>query len=401
MEAPGAVLPATIPPDREGRYSFLHAVFIVTGVVGRLAPAMLLPVWLALIAAAGWPWNGQRLAATVVAAAALATDWLALALLPRRGRSWGPVTPSLLALTVLRAGTSWLLAWTAGRWLPSPLAVGLFVLFMAALSGVMFYATWVEPFRVEVTQQTLRLGTGATAAPLRVLHISDLHFEGSSPRERAVLAHIAALRPDLILLTGDYLNISSVYDAAAQAGARELLARLYAPLGVYAVTGSAPVDVAGIVPEIFAELPIRWLQDAAAPVMWEGGVIWLLGVRCTVNVERDGAALATVRAQVPDGAPTILLYHTPDLMPQAAALGIELYLAGHTHGGQLCLPFYGALFTSSQWGKRYERGRHTEAQTTLYVSRGLGMEGLGAPRARLLASPELVLWQLEGAKSEI
>jgi len=305
------------------------------------------------------------------------------------------VTQSLLALQLLRAGLSWLLAWTLGRWTsPLPALAG-WALLMAALSGVLYYATWVEPFRVEVTQQTLRLESWK-GAPLRVLHISDLHFEGPSPREAAALASIAALRPDLILLTGDYLNVSSVYDPAAQAGARAWLAQLQAPLGVYAITGSAPVDVVGIIPEIFADLPIHWLQDAALPVTWEGQTLWLLGVRCTVNAERDAAALAEVRARVPDGAPAVLLYHTPDLTPQAVELGLELYLAGHTHGGQLCLPFYGALFTSSRWGKKYESGRYTEGRTTLYVSRGLGMEGLGAPRARLLAPPELVLWELQG-----
>jgi hypothetical protein len=91
-----------------------------------------------------------------------------------------------------------------------------------------------------------------------------------------------------------------------------------------------------------------------------------------------------------------LLYHTPDLMPHAARLGVTLYLAGHTHGGQLRLPIYGAMATSSRWGKRYEMGRYQEHKTILYVNRGIGMEGLGAPRARFLAPPEVVLWELDG-----
>ena len=79
------------------------------------------------------------------------------------------------------------------------------------------------------------------------------------------------------------------------------------------------------------------------------------------------------------GAFTILLYHMPDLMPEAEAQGIDLYLAGHTHGGQWRLPGYGALITSSIFGKRYEMGHYTEGGTQLYVSRGLGMEGLFSP----------------------
>jgi len=365
-------------------------------VLGRLSPIALLPAWAASIAVACWPWRASQLFIAGLVALTWASDWVALALLPRYGRSWGPVTPSLLALTALRVFLSWFFAWTLGRWVAPYLALAVFTCAMGLLSGVLIYATWVEPFRVGITQQTLRLERWTTV-PLRILHISDLHFEGDSPRERAVLAQVKVLRPDLILLTGDYLNISSVYDATAQSGARAWLAQLSASLGVYAVTGSAPVDVAGIVPEIFAGLPIHWLRDAASPVKWNGCTLWLMGVTCTVGSERDAAALAKVHAEIPAGAPTILLYHTPDLMPQVVDLGIDLYLAGHTHGGQLCLPFYGALFTSSQWGKKYEGGRTQEGQTTLYVSRGLGMEGLGAPRARLLAPPELILWELRNA----
>jgi predicted MPP superfamily phosphohydrolase len=83
-------------------------------------------------------------------------------------------------------------------------------------------------------------------------------------------------------------------------------------------------------------------------------------------------------------------------MPEAVELGVDLYLCGHTHGGQIRLPGFGALITSSEFWKRYEMGRYEENGTTLYVSRGLGMEGLGAPRARFLSRPEIIEWRLSG-----
>jgi hypothetical protein len=140
------------------------------------------------------------------------------------------------------------------------------------------------------------------------------------------------------------------------------------------------------------------LDDEIVPIAWHGSEIQLLGIRCTRNVERDTRALKRLLSVRSKSATTILLYHTPDLMPKITGLGlgIDLYLAGHTHGGQLRLPLYGALFTSSRWGKRYEMGRYEAQGTTLYVSRGLGLEGLGAPRARFLAPPELVQWTLHG-----
>jgi hypothetical protein len=80
----------------------------------------------------------------------------------------------------------------------------------------------------------------------------------------------------------------------------------------------------------------------------------------------------------------------PDLLPEAAALGIDLVLSGHTHGGQWRLPGFGALLTNSRYGKRYEAGHYVQAGTHLYVSRGLGMEGFGTPRARFFCPPEVV-----------
>ncbi len=382
-----------IPHDQEGKSSLLHRLFVLTGWLSKLTPAQLLPTWAALTLIAAWPWEGQRFLVGGVFFLSLLVDWTVLGLLPVLHRSWGPVTPSLLGLALMRTVLSGLVA------LIMPEGIGLvaFGALAATLNAIVAYATWIEPFRVGVTREALTVPGWPAEPPLRLLHITDLHFEGASPRERAVLAQVEALQPDLIVLTGDYLNLSSVYDAEAQAGARDFLAQLKAPLGVYAVTGSPVVDIASIVPRVFRELPLRWLDDEIVSIAWQGSELQLLGVRCTRDLERDARALQRLWKARSTSATTVLLYHTPDLMPAAPGLGVDLYLAGHTHGGQLRLPFYGALFTSSRWGKRYEMGRYEDQDTTLYVSRGLGLEGLGAPRARFLAPPELVLWTLRGS----
>jgi predicted MPP superfamily phosphohydrolase len=98
----------------------------------------------------------------------------------------------------------------------------------------------------------------------------------------------------------------------------------------------------------------------------------------------------------PNFVPQILLYHAPDLMPEATEKGIDLYLCGHTHGGQVRLPWIGAIWTSSQYGKQYEMGHYHQSRTNLYVSRGIGLEGLSAPRIRFLAPPEITLITLQG-----
>ncbi len=370
----------------------LHFVLVFTELLARIHPLMLLPAWVALAAIACWPWGDLRVMAAATSATFILLDAITLALLPRLGRSFGPVTPSLLALTLARACLTFGagLAW-GDR--PALAAVGLA---QVIISSVSIYGTWIEPFRVDVTHQDLRSPKLSSDTPLRLLHISDLHVERITAREQQVLNLVEQLGPDLTILTGDYLNLSSVRDPRSHAEVRELLAgicqRSSGP--VYAITGSPPVDLAGVVPEIFDGLPIMWLMDEVERVEVKGHTVWVAGLYCTRELSRDAPRLTQLLADVPPEAFTLLLYHSPDLMPEAVSLGVDLYLCGHTHGGQIRLPFLGALITSSEFGKQYEMGRYEENGTTLYVSRGLGMEGLGAPRARFLSPPEVIVWRL-------
>ncbi|MGC9468851.1 MAG: metallophosphoesterase [Anaerolineae bacterium] len=383
-----------IPPDRaDGSSSLIHHALILTGRLGRIPPLTLLPLWVGLAALTGWVWQPPlSLAAAAGFVIFFSGDWAFLAWLPRTDRSWGPVTPPLLGLALVRALLFILgaLVWRG------PLGLGVTGIVNLVLTGVAFYATWIEPCRIQLTQETYTVSAWRAGTTIRVLHISDIHYEGLSLRERRLMDLVEEQAPDLIVLTGDYLNLSSVYDPEAQAGVRDLLGRFRAPYGVYAITGSPVVDIPTVVPRIFEGLPIQWLDDEGVEISVHGQTFWLLGVRNTYHEERDAEALTALAAATPSDAFRVLLYHTPDLMPLVAETGVDLYLCGHTHGGQIRLPLYGAVATSSRWGKRYEQGRYREKGTTLYVSRGLGLEGLGAPRARFLSPPEVILWEFRG-----
>lgn len=387
-------------PTPKPKYNpgLLHTALVLSGSLGRISPLALAPVWLALAAVACWPWAvGARVnlapPAPTIAVMSLCftlADGIGLALLPRAGRSFGPVTPPLLALTL--GHTSLTLA--IGLLWPSGPGLLLTIALRLAISAAFLYATWVEPFRIGVTQAKLRSPKLNGHTPLRLLHITDLHVERTTSRERELLHLVEELAPDAILITGDYLSMSSVHDEHSQAEARDLLARLCASSPVYAITGSPPVDLSAVVPVIFEGLPITWLLDTVEELRVNGHTLRLAGLRCTHERHADGPRLRRLLDGNPERAFTLLLYHSPDLMPEAAELGVDLYLCGHTHGGQVRLPLFGALVTSSHFWKRYEMGRYEENGTTLYVSRGLGMEGMGAPRARFLAPPEIVLWTL-------
>ncbi len=384
------------PAPRDYHRRPLHIALVLTDVLGRIPPLALIPAWLSLAAISSWPWTGASptLALTVAAVslAFIAGDGAALALLPRLGRSFGPVTPPLLGLALVRTGLTLTVGWLWAGWpgLAADVALNL------AVTLVVVYALWVEPFRIRVTQAMLRSPKLDGATPLRLLHISDLHVERITPRERRLLRLVEELAPDVIVITGDYLNLSAVHDPQAQAEAHALLARLceIAPVPIYAITGSPPVDPPEVVPAIFAGLPITWLLDEVAETRIHGHTLRLVGLCCTWDRGVDGPRLRRLLESRNDGPFTLLLYHSPDLMPEAVELGVDLYLCGHTHGGQIRMPLFGAFITSSEFRKRYEMGRYQEGSTTLYVSRGLGMEGMGAPRARFLSPPEIVVWTL-------
>jgi hypothetical protein len=361
----------------------------------------IVPLPLGLAAVAGWLWawaTGEPALGWIMALGLLALalfDWGLLASLPRWGISFGAVQPPFLALTMLRWSVALLALVPGARW-PSPTLIVL-AFFQILIWALMVYGTLIEPFRLQVTR--LEVASDKLSNPgisLRIVQLSDLHVERLTRRDRALPELVAGLAPDLIVLTGDFLNTSYSEDPRALEELMVLLAQLHAPAGIYAIWGTIEVDLPELLRPVLEELGIVVLQDEAIEVSVAGASLWLMGPSCSRDLVADGAMLRNLLAAAPQGAFTLLLYHTPDLMPQALALGVDLYLAGHTHGGQWRLPGFGALLTSSTHWKRYEAGHYREGETHLYVSRGLGMEGFGTPRARFFCPPEVVEILLTG-----
>lgn len=310
-------------------------------------------------------------------------DWALLAALPRFRRSFGPSQPPTFLLAALRLPLA-LLPWVA---IPIQL-VG---------TALVVYGFWIEPHRLTLTRQTLHSSKLKRDAPgLRILHLGDIHIERMTGREERLIEMVRELAPDLILYSGDFLNLSYVHDETAHRDLRMLWSQISAPLGVYAVSGSPGVDEPQLLHQLLPSLDIQWLRDQRVTIDKAGQQIDVVGITCTHRPFDDAPRLAHVLGGGPDRF-TILLYHTPDLAPEAAELGIDLQLSGHTHGGQVRLPFYGALFTSSLYGKKFESGLRRVRDMVLYVTRGIGMEGKAAPRVRFLCPPEIILWEVAPA----
>lgn len=328
-------------------------------------------------------------------------DWLLLALLPRTGKSFGPAQPPVFMLALFRVPFVFL---------PAPWWI-LVELFGTAL---VIYGFWIEPHRLTLTTQRLTSPKLGFKTPLRLVHLADIHVERLTERERRMLRMVKTLAPDVILFSGDFLNLSYTDDPVAQADARRILTELDAPLGVYAVSGSPAVDPPQVVAHLLDGTGIRWLRDERTAIEYEGKRIEILGLDCTHRPFVDGPNLLQTlngkdasesdasRSQDrndstganEDNTFRILVYHTPDLAPEAAQAGIDLQLSGHTHGGQVRIPFLGAVYTASLYGKAFESGRRRVGNMTLYVSRGIGLEGGGAPRLRFNCAPEVILWEL-------
>ena len=252
--------------------------------------------------------------------------------------------------------------------------------------GCMAYARFVEPRWLDVTRVQLKspkLPPGA--GPIRIVHISDLHCEAAPGLEEDLPDIIAELRPDAIVFTGDAVNSPD-----GLANFRRCMERLAKIAPTFAVRGNWEV-------RFFPELDF----------LGGTGVAELDGAAVTLEVKGArlriaGAPFGRLARGFPGPPPrsreafTVLLYHVPGAILDVASEGVvDLYLAGHTHGGQVALPFYGALVTLARHGKRFEAGLYREGETWLYVNRGIGMEGaMMAPRVRFLARPEVTVIDL-------
>jgi predicted MPP superfamily phosphohydrolase len=371
----------------------LHTLLVMTNRLQALPAWMVALVMLLNTGVVALVWASQPGGLLVIGTyvAAVAGNWALLWGLRYTGRSFGPDRPSALALTILFMAIVGILGFLAVPvWLP--------ILFMVGITAVVFYSTWIEPFQLGVTRQSYVTKKWRADAPLlRLLQVGDIHVERMTPRERHLNQLIAELKPDVIVFTGDYVNLSNTNDPESEKAIRDIIGEWRAPLGVYCISGTPLVEPLERV-KAFTDgldnlklLPNQWIS-----INTPGGALNILGLVVTHDMARDRAQLKKMMLTAPKNGLHLLLMHPPDIAPEANDARIDLYLCGHTHGGQIRLPLLGALFSSSQLGNRFIMGRYELGTTTLYTARGVGLEGLGAPRARFMCPPEIVLWEIKG-----
>lgn len=245
-------------------------------------------------------------------------------------------------------------------------------------AGLLVWAGLVEPRRVVVRRSTLRLPRWpARLRGLRIAIVSDLHAGGphvGEKRLRRVVARVNRDVPDLVMLLGDYVDPGlPVVGPLPPERVAARLRELRAPVGTVAVLGNHDWSNDGKrVADALRAVGACVLENDAVELDAWGTRLWIAGV-ADLRMRRPDVEAAIPIA--PGDAPLLLLTHDPDVFPEVPTR-VALTLAGHTHGGQIDVPWLRRLIIPSRFGARYAAGHIEEAGRHLYVSAGVGTSGL-------------------------
>jgi predicted MPP superfamily phosphohydrolase len=255
--------------------------------------------------------------------------------------------------------------------------------FVAASVGIVcfLYGIFVEPYWLQVNYITIHTDKLRQTA-FRVVHFSDTHTDKDPRLEPRLARAINSLKPDCIVFTGDTIN-----EARGLPLFKQTLGAMQAPYGKFAVQGNIDdwywkgVDLFGATGFVLLDKKKQDIVKGSEAV-----TVYGLNYKYVDRVDKVLGKSDPLRFN-------ILLFHSPRLIHSLKDFPVDLYLCGHTHGGQVALPVYGALVTLSKFGKRYESGKYRVGNTMLYVNRGIGMEGKHL-RIRFFARPEITVFDI-------
>ncbi len=282
-------------------------------------------------------------------------------------------------------GRRHLLERAAGLAVASPFVAGAYGLFYGRLN-------------LQVSKPRIRLARLPKAFEgFRIAQLSDIHIGPFMTEEqiRQYADITNSLKPDLIVLTGDFVT----FDPSTEQALVRALSGLRAPFGVFGTLGNHDFwsGVQESLPRLFAQAGIRILRYERSPLQLHGEKLNLIGVDFE-SLHRFGPSGLVVHRYLEDARPliapdavNILLTHNPDTFDRAAELGIDLSLAGHTHGGQLALEFISPQLAPSRLVTPYVSGWFEKPGGQLYVNRGIGT--IGVPM-RVGAPPEITVFEL-------
>lgn len=297
---------------------------------------------------------------------------------------WGAVT--------FVAGTTLALALAAGGAAPWPGIATIALYAYGSGVPIAFYAVVVRRRWIRVRTVTVRVRDLAPELEgLSITQLSDLHIGAMTPgrRGRRWVARANAIGADMVALTGDYVTSGVAFHEEIA----EVFAGLRAPLGVFCVPGNH--DYFGEGEPLFERLRargIRVMRNEATTVE-KGGVTFAIAGVDDVWTRR--ADVDKTMDQVPSGVrPIVALAHDPKLFPALADRGADVILSGHTHWGQVAMPFFARVINFARLAFPFHAGESTRGDATLVISPGLGTTG---PPIRFGSPPEITVIRLVNA----
>ena len=252
------------------------------------------------------------------------------------------------------------------------------VLFLIAalVAAFIFYSTNVSVANVTIVNQTIESNKiSSEASNLKIAFISDIHYNHFMNYERLerMIEKINANKPDIILFGGDLFDDPSNYPPSEEAQQEliTLLKSLQADLGKFAVSGEEDHDpaVSDMIENLLYQADFELLTNEHLMITKNNvTAVNLIGIDSQIGGNPD---ISLAFENVDTSAYTIVLTHAPDIVSELPLNNIDLVLAGHSHGGQIALPFIGAL-SKKEGAIVYSSGEYTINQTKLIVSNGLG-----------------------------
>lgn len=231
-----------------------------------------------------------------------------------------------------------------------------------ALIFIFLYALLFEPNTLEIKHISFNF---PKIKNLKIVFLSDFHLSKfSSRRLKKIVNKVNALNPDLILIAGDYTVMHSAYASLDLDKAVSIISKMNSKYGIYSVLGNHDYFKDGdFIKSKFKNSKIQILENSNVKLNINSKPLYIAGISDMQTTHYDlDSALKGVES------PVILLSHSPDITPKAKDK-VNLILSGHTHGGQVRIPFFGAVIVPSKYGKKYEYGL---VDNIVYVTKGLG-----------------------------
>jgi uncharacterized protein len=276
--------------------------------------------------------------------------------------------------------------------------LGSFLTVLGLSSGGYLYANRIEPSLLDIQELQIKHPLIPNSFDgIKMIQFSDTHlgFQYNLHQFNQLVKKINSLKPDIILFTGDLMDEPNQYTEINKL--MPILKKLQAPLGKYCIFGNH--DHGGYGSDIYRNIMETTdfsvlLNDSAPIKLSDGSIIYLLGID---DAMLGNPNISLTLKNVPKNSFKILLSHAPDLAETASLYPVQWQLSGHSHGGQIKIPFLGALVTPP-FGKIYPEGLYSIGEhnpLSLYVNRGIGTTRLPF---RFMSKPELTVFTLKSEK---